>query len=55
VTNDCYDEYDELPLSILKLTKDIFDCEFKELVDIDRDIHTTENDMRDSDRPANEI
>jgi hypothetical protein len=52
---DIDDEYDNIPLSILKLSRDVFDCDFKELVTIDKQLMTCNSDMTNWDRPATEL
>lgn len=52
---DYDDEYDDIPLSVLKLSKDIFDCDFKELVAIYQEWSTCDNEMACWERPASEL
>ena len=55
-STDDDDSLDDLPLSVFKLTKDIFGCDFKELLKIDREVVTCDSDLyTDWDKPAKEI
>ena len=36
---------DDFPLSVVKLARELFDCEVKELIDIDSNIKTCDIDM----------
>ena len=40
IAHDNEDNDDDIPLKALKLSRDIFGCEFHELVDIDRNVKT---------------
>ncbi|KAK3104668.1 hypothetical protein FSP39_007460 [Pinctada imbricata] len=49
------DDDDDIPLAALKKTKDIFGCEFNELVDIDSNVHTCNTEVLDWGKSACEI
>jgi hypothetical protein len=46
---------DNCPLAVLKLSAELFGCEFKELLEIDRRFPTCDNNLQNWDKPANEI
>jgi len=54
VTFEDEDSEDDYPLSVLKMSTELFGCQFQEL-DIDRAFHTCDNNLMECDRPASEI
>ena len=46
---------DDFSLSVVKLARELFDCEVKELIDIDSNIKTCDIDMSEWDKNANDI
>ena len=58
LVNDCDsgDEDDDVPLAAVKLSRELFGCEFRELVDIDSTVCTCDSDMKDWEgRSASEL
>uniref|UniRef100_A0A8W8I2G5 HTH CENPB-type domain-containing protein n=1 Tax=Magallana gigas TaxID=29159 RepID=A0A8W8I2G5_MAGGI len=53
--DDDEDEDDDVPLAVLQLSRELFGCEFRELVKMDADMETCDNQERDWDKPASEI
>lgn len=49
------DDDDDVPLSVLKLSKELFGCEFSELANIERNIPTCDTNQIDWDRHATEL
>lgn len=49
-----YDD-DDVPLAVLQLSRELSGCEFLELVKMDANIETCDNQERDWDKPASEI
>lgn len=49
------DDDDDCPLAVLKMARDLFDCEFRDLVEIDKAVHTCDNSMTNWERDASEI
>lgn len=49
------DDDDDVPLAVLQLSRELFGCEFLELVKMDANIKTCDNQERDWDKPASEI
>lgn len=49
------DDDDDVPLAVLQLSRELFGCEFLELVKMDANIETCDNQERDWDKPASEI
>ncbi|XP_053388206.1 tigger transposable element-derived protein 6-like [Mercenaria mercenaria] len=47
-----FDIEDDYPLAVLKLSSELFGCEFKELLDIDNQFSTCDNNLQDWDRPT---
>ncbi|KAH3834828.1 hypothetical protein DPMN_108161 [Dreissena polymorpha] len=46
------DDNDESPLAVLKMSRDLFDCEYSDLVDIDKTVHTCDSNMTNWERNA---
>ncbi|KAH3790823.1 hypothetical protein DPMN_169031 [Dreissena polymorpha] len=55
VESDTDDDDDDCPLAVLKMAMDLYDCEFRDLVDIDKAVHICDNNMTNWDRDASEI
>ena len=55
VTFEEEDSKDDYPLSVLKMSTELFGCQFQELLDRDRAFHTCDNNLMEWDRPASEI
>ncbi|XP_052696591.1 tigger transposable element-derived protein 4-like [Crassostrea angulata] len=53
--DDDEDEDDDVPLAVLQLPRELFGCEFRELVKMDADMEACDNQERDWDKPASEI
>lgn len=49
------DDEDELPLIMHKLAKYLFGCDVNDLIQIDKDFHTCDNDLSSWDRSVTEI
>ncbi|KAH3736436.1 hypothetical protein DPMN_042999 [Dreissena polymorpha] len=49
------DDDDDCPLAVVKMARDLFDCEFRDLVDIDKAVHTCDNKMTNWEKDASEI
>lgn len=48
------DEDDDVPLAVLQLSRELFGCEYLELVKMDANMETCDNQERDWDKPASE-
>ncbi|XP_052809461.1 tigger transposable element-derived protein 4-like [Mya arenaria] len=46
---------DDIPLAVLRLSRDLFSQDFNTLADIDSNVHTCDNSMTEWGRPASEI
>ncbi|XP_052799045.1 uncharacterized protein LOC128230642 [Mya arenaria] len=46
---------DDIPLAVLRLSRDLFSQDFNTLADIDSNVHTCDNSMTDWGRPAPQI
>ncbi|XP_053392576.1 tigger transposable element-derived protein 6-like [Mercenaria mercenaria] len=54
-SSDDGDLDDDFPLAVLKMAQELFGCDMPELIKIDQDFATCDNNMTDWDRPAQEI
>ena len=53
--NDADDSEDDVPLQVLKLSKELFGCDFKDLKDIDAELQSRDDNVINFDMPANEL
>lgn len=49
------DDDDDIPLQLHVLARQLFDCDIKELINIDRELCTCDSEQRDWNKPASEL
>ncbi|XP_069105391.1 tigger transposable element-derived protein 4-like [Argopecten irradians] len=54
-SDDDDDADDDVPLAAMKLSRELFDCEFRELVHIDNELCTCDTETTDWSKPASEL